>query len=85
MKQLSMKNVPHSAVHVWLMSFMVGLLLAMALAAATRLPHYLAAGDVVRLVGTLVFNLVALAGVIDNIHTHVLFWRGQHTAVAQPA
>ncbi|MFZ1395689.1 MAG: hypothetical protein WAS33_02270 [Candidatus Promineifilaceae bacterium] len=85
MKQLSVKNVPHSAAHVWLMSFIVALLLVMALSAAIRLPHYWAASDVVRLVGTLVFNLVALAGVIDNIHTHVLFWQSQHRAVAQPA
>ncbi|MEZ4593709.1 MAG: hypothetical protein R3D55_21580 [Chloroflexota bacterium] len=85
MKQLSPKNVPHSSLHIWIMSFIVGLLLVMALATALRLPHFWAAGDVVRLVGTLVFNLVALAGVMDNIHTHVLFWQSQHRAVAQPA
>lgn len=85
MKQLSTKNVPHSAVHVWLMSFIVLLLMAMALAAAARLPHYLAIGDAVRLVGTLLFNIIALAGVIDNAHTHVLFWQGQNQTVAQPA
>ena len=78
-QQLSAKNFPHSAVHIWLMSFIVAFILVLALAAAARLPHYLATGDVVRLVGTAIFNLVALAGVVNNAHTHVLFWQSQHT------
>ena len=82
-QQLSAKNIPHSAVHVWLMSFIVALLMVMALATATRLPHYVASGDVVRLIGTVIFNLVALAGLIDNVHTHILFWQNQSQAVAQ--
>ncbi|MCA9917591.1 MAG: hypothetical protein KC445_06530 [Anaerolineales bacterium] len=84
-QQLSAKNIPHSAVHVWLMSFIVGLIVILALAAATRLPHYLATGDVVRLAGTVVFNVLALGGLVDNVHTHVLFWQHQKQPVAQPA
>lgn len=77
-QQLSAKNVPHSSIHIWLMSFIVALLALMALATATHLPQYLASGDVVRLVGTVLFNLAALVGLVDNIHTHVLFWQHQN-------
>jgi uncharacterized membrane protein len=82
--QLSAKNIPHSAGHVWFMSFIVTLLLVMALAAATRLPLYLATGDIWRFVGTSVFNLLALVGLVDNLHTHMLFWQAQNQVVAQP-
>ena len=84
-QQLSAKSIPHSSLHIWVMSFIVALLLVMALATAARLPHYLATGDGVRLVGTVIFNLLALAGVVDNVHTHFLFWQNQNQAVAQPA
>ena len=76
-QQRSTKNVPHSSGHIWGMSLIVVMLMVLALATATRLPDYLATGDVVRVVGTVVFNLIALVGVIDNIHTHVLFWQNQ--------
>jgi hypothetical protein len=76
-QQLSTKNVPYSSGHIWVMSLIVVMLMALAFASATRLPDFLATGDVVRVVGTVVFNLIALLGVIDNLHTHVLFWQNQ--------
>ncbi|GJM41442.1 MAG: hypothetical protein DHS20C20_17240 [Ardenticatenaceae bacterium] len=84
MKQkVSAKNVPHSALHIWFLSLIVLSLFGLALATAVRLPHFLATGDVVRLVGTVIFNLVALAGLIDNAYTHIIFWRNQNRQVAK--
>ncbi len=84
-QQLSTKGIPHSSLHIWIMSFIVALVLVMALATAARLPQFFATGDAVRFVGTIIFNLLALAGVVDNVHTHVLFWQNQNRAVTQPA
>ncbi|MCA9955881.1 MAG: hypothetical protein KC434_14225 [Anaerolineales bacterium] len=84
-QQLSAKSIPHSSLHIWVMSFICMGLILLAATAAARLPHYLATGDGVRLIGTVIFNLLALAGVVDNVHTHFLFWQNQNQAVAQPA
>lgn len=67
--------LPHSSMHVWVMTFICALLVILAAAAATRLPIYLTNGDSMRLVGTVLFNLVALAGLANNVHTHVLVWQ----------
>lgn len=80
--QLSQQNLPHSALHVWIMSFICLLLVVFAAAAATRLPHYLATADYGRLIGTGLFNLIAIIGFFDNIHTHYLVWRRQDRSEA---
>lgn len=59
----------------WAMSFVCSLLCLFALAAATRIPHYLAAPDYARLVGVILFGLLALVGLADNIHTHICLWQ----------
>ncbi|WP_420628550.1 hypothetical protein [Candidatus Leptofilum sp.] len=79
-QQLSTKNVPHSALHVWLMSFICVVIMVFALATATRLPLYVETTDYVRLLGTLLFNALALVGLADNIHTHYLVWQRRHHA-----
>lgn len=82
----SAPNIPYSSLHVWIMSFICLLLLVMAAAAATRLPHYLATADTMRFIGTVLFNILALVGVADNIHTHYLVWQRQnHSEVTQLA
>lgn len=77
-------TIPATALHAWLMTAVCLVLLLLAAAAATRLPHYLATGDGVRLVGTVLFNLLALASLADNAHTHVLVWQKQTRAANQP-
>ena len=54
----------------WVMSLICGMLLLFAIAAASRIPAYLVASDINRLVGVALFGLLALAGVIGNIRTH---------------
>lgn len=80
--QAAKQNVPHSSLHVWMMTFICILFVVLAAAAATRLPSYLATGDVVRLVGTIAFDLLALVGLTDNLHTHYLVWQQQNQAKA---
>lgn len=80
----SNSTIPATALHAWLMTAVCLVLLLLAAAAATRLPHYLATGDVVRLMGTILFDLLALAGLVDNVHTHVLVWQKQNRATNQP-
>jgi hypothetical protein len=52
------------------MSLICGLLLLLALAAATRIPDYLTAPDYLRLIGVILFNLLALTGLGVNIYHH---------------
>jgi formate/nitrite transporter FocA (FNT family) len=69
------KTVQLSHIQVWVMSFACGLLLLFAIAAATRIPYYLTTLDYTRLVGTILFGLLALAGLFDNIRTHLCLRR----------
>ncbi len=64
--------------HAWLMSFVCFTLFIFAAAAATRLPHYLATSDYVRLVSVALFNVLVLAGLADNLHTHFSLWQRQN-------
>lgn len=79
-QQPSAQKLPHYSTAVWVMSFISVLLVALAVAAATRLPHYLATADYVRLTATGLFNMIALAGLADNIHTHYLLWQQKNRA-----
>lgn len=84
-RQLPTKNVPHSTFHIWFMTLIISIMMLLALSTAIRLPLYLASGDLVRLVGTIFFNLVAVVGLIDNVHTHFIFWQKQnHLVTNQP-
>ncbi len=65
-------------IQAWGMSLICSLLALFAAAAATRIPHYLAVSDYIRLVGVILFGLIVLAGVIANIHTHVCLWRSRN-------
>ncbi|MCA9942090.1 MAG: hypothetical protein H6656_15875 [Ardenticatenaceae bacterium] len=78
--QVSKKVVPHSPVHVWLMSFICVFFVVLAAAAATRLPHFLETADSIRVIGTVLFSLLAVAGLGDNIHTHYLVWQRQNSS-----
>ena len=69
------QSVQLARLQAWVMSFVCGLLCLFALAAATRIPHYLAAPDYVRLIGVILFSLLALVGLVDNIHTHIRLWQ----------
>ena len=69
------QSVQLARLQAWVMSFVCGLPCLFALAAATRIPHYLAAPDYVRLIGAILFDLLALIGLIDNIHAHICLWR----------
>lgn len=60
---------------VWAMSFVCGFLVLWAGAAASRLPLYVAAGDYVRLVGAVLFALLVVVGVIDNVRAHICLRR----------
>ncbi len=67
--------VRYARLQAWAMSKICALLGLCVLAAATRIPHYLAVADYGRLIGVILFALLVLAGVIANIHTHICLWR----------
>ena len=75
--QTAKQNVPHSALHIWVMTFICMGLILLAATTAARLPYYWTTGDILRLAGTILFNLLALLGLADNVHTHILFWQNQ--------
>lgn len=60
---------------VWGMSFCCVLLFLLATAASTKLSDYLAISDYPRLFLLLMFNLLTLAGLIDNIRQHIRLLR----------
>jgi hypothetical protein len=72
-----LRIVQFARLQTWSMSFICGLLAFLAVAAATRLPYYLATQDYARLAGLALFGLVVLAGMIDNVRTHLCLWRLQ--------
>lgn len=59
----------------WAMSLICSLIALFAIAAATRIPHYLESSDHLRLIGAILFGLLALMGVVDNLRTHLCLWR----------
>ena len=59
----------------WAMSLICGLLWLFVAAAATRIPHYLATSDYLRLIGVILFGLLVLAGLISIVQTHICLWR----------
>lgn len=71
----NLQIIQFARLQTWVMSFVCGLLAFLAVAAATRLPHYLATLDYARLVGVILFALLVLAGVVDNVRTHLCLWQ----------
>ena len=63
--------------HAWLMSIVCIALVIFAAAAATRLPHYLTTSNYARLLGVVLFDLLAFIGLADNLHTHFSIWQRQ--------
>ena len=69
------QSVRLARLQAWAMSFVCSFLCFMAVAAATRIPHYQASADYFRLVGVIMFNLLTFTGLAGNIHTHLCLWR----------
>lgn len=63
--------VRFARLQTWVMSFVCGFLCLMAAAAATRIPHYLTTPDYARLIGVILFGLLAMVGLLDNVRTHI--------------
>jgi len=59
----------------WMMSIVCGLLGLFAATAASRIPFYLSVADYTRFTATVLFGLLVLAGVVDNVRTHLCLWR----------
>ena len=79
----SQQAIQFAHLQVWAMSFVCGLLCLLAVAAATRIPHYLDTLEYVRLSGVILFGLLVLAGVVDNIRTHLCLWRLKNETVSR--
>ena len=62
-------TVQYTRLQAWGMTLICSLLFLFAVAAATRIPYYLAVPDYVRLVGVILFGLLASAGLIESIRT----------------
>ena len=71
----SLRKGQISNLHAWLLSFVYGLLAIFAVAATTQLPFYVAVRDYGRLAGLTLFWVVVLAGLADNLHTHLILWQ----------
>ncbi|GJM42421.1 MAG: hypothetical protein DHS20C20_27030 [Ardenticatenaceae bacterium] len=70
--QIMPSHVRHfTRLHAWVMTFVCTTLCLFAAAAATRIPLYLETADYGRLIGAILFALLALAGLVDNIRTHI--------------
>lgn len=69
------QEVKLARLQAWAMSFVCGFLTVCAVAAATRIPHYLAVSDYARLTGVVLFGLLVLAGIIDNVRLHICLRR----------
>lgn len=69
------ETVQIARLQAWAMSLICSLLALFAIAAATRIPLYLETSDHLRLIGVILFGLLALIGVIDNLRTHHCLWR----------
>lgn len=65
------KAIQLARLQAWAMSLLCGLLGLFAAAAATRIPFYLSVADYVRFIGVVSFGLLVLAGVVDNVRTHL--------------
>ena len=72
-----------SNLHAWLLSFVYGLLAIFAVAATVRLPFYVAVHDYGRLIGLVLFWFVVLAGLADNLHTHLILWQQTYKTANQ--
>ncbi len=72
-----------SNLHVWLLTLVYGMLAVAAAAATTRLPFYLAGQDYGRIAGLTLFWFVVLAGLADNVRTHLSLWQQARTAAPQ--
>ena len=72
-----------SNLHAWLLSFVYGLLAIFAVAATVRLPFYVAVHDYGRLAGLVLFWVVVLAGLADNLHTHLILWQQAYKTTNQ--
>lgn len=66
-----------ACLQAWAMSVVCGLLCLFAIAAATRIPLYIVSTDYIRLMAAVLFGLLALSGLLDNIYTHVFLRRLQ--------
>lgn len=62
------------------MSLIILFLFVCALAALSRLPEFItfrAAGWQLRVIGTVLFNLLVVAGIVDNVYSHRAITRMQ--------
>ena len=76
-KRTCPQSVQFGRLQAWAMSLVCVLLTLFAVASAIRIPHYLATLDYPRLIGVMLFGLLVLAGLVDNICTHLCLWQLQ--------
>ncbi len=69
------QTIQLARLQAWVMSLVCSFLSLFAAAAAVRIPLYFAASDDARLIGTVLFGLLVLVGVVDNVRTHLCLWR----------
>ncbi len=65
------ETVRIARMQIWILSLVCGLLCLFAIAAATRIPHYLNSADYMRLSGAILFGLLSFTGLAINLQSHL--------------